>query len=144
MSEKDLVLEAMKQLITEEQIDNAIRSVVADHLGYRVEHAIKETAESIAREYCDKKIEDVLKDLYGKEVNLDDGFCGRKGYKSFEEFVRDYVGEQCRKQWNMERKVQDMVKERVSEVCKKVVEENEADLADKAMRILSGEKKENE
>jgi len=86
----------------------------------------------------------VLKDLYGKEVNLDDGFCGRKGYKSFEEFVRDYVGEQCRKQWNMERKVQDMVKERVSEVCKKVVEENEADLADKAMRILSGEKKENE
>ena len=142
MSEKDLVIEAMKQLITEEQIDNAIRSVVADHLGYRVECAIKEKAESIAREYCDKKIEDVLKDLYGKEVNLDDGFCGRKGYKSFEEFVRDYVGEQCRKQWNMERKVQDMVKERVSEVCKKVVEENEADLADKAMRILSGERKE--
>ena len=142
MSEKDLVIEAMKQLITEEQIDNAIRSVVADRLNYRVERAIKEKAESIAREYCDKKIEDVLKDLYGKEVNLDDGFCGRRGYKSFEEFVRDYVGEQCRKQWNMERKVQDMVKERVSEVCKKVVEENEADLADKAMRILSGERKE--
>ena len=142
MSEKDLVIEAMKQLITEEQIDNAIRSVVADQLNYHVERAIKEKAESIAREYCDKKIEDVLKDLYGKEVNLDDGFCGRKGYKSFEEFVRDYVGEQCRKQWNMERKVQDMVKERVSEVCKKVVEENEADLAGKAMRILSGERKE--
>lgn len=142
MSEKDLVIEAMKQLITEEQIDNAIRYVVADQIEFRVERAIKEKAESIAREYCDKKIEDVLKDLYGKEVNLDDGFCGRKGYKSFEEFVRDYVGEQCRKQWNMERKVQDMVKERVSEVCKKVVEENEADLADKAMRILSGERKE--
>ena len=142
MSEKDLVIEAMKQLITEEQIDNAIRSVVADRLNYRVECAIKEKAESIAREYCDKKIEDVLKDLFGKEVNLDDGFCGRKGYKSFEEFVRDYVGEQCRKQWNMERKVQEMVKKRVEEVCKKVVEENEADLADKAMRILSGERKE--
>lgn len=142
MGEKDLVIEAMKQLITEEQIDNAIRNVVADLIEYRVERAIKETAESIARKYCDKKIEDVLKDLYGKEVNLDDGFCGRKGYKSFEEFVRDYVGEQCRKQWNMERKVQDMVKERVSEVCKKVVEENEADLADKAMRILSGEREE--
>lgn len=142
MGEKDLVVEAMKQLITEEQIDNAIRNVVADQLNYHVERAIKEKAENIAREYCDKKIEDVLKDLYGKEVNLDDGFCGRKGYKSFEEFVRDYVGEQCRKQWNMERKVQDMVKERVSEVCKKVVEENEADLADKAMRILSGERRE--
>ena len=142
MSEKDLVIEAMKQLITEEQIDNAIRSVVADRLNYRVERAIKEKAESIAREYCDKKIEDVLKDLYGKEVNLDDGFCGRKGYKSFEEFVRDYVGEQCRKQWNMERSVKKMIEERVSEVCKKVVEENEADLADKAMRILSGERKE--
>ena len=140
MSERDLVIEAMKQLITEEQIDNAIRNVVADQLNYYVERAIKEKAESIARKYCDKKIEDVLKDLYGKEVTLDDGFCGRKGYKSFEEFVRDYVGEQCRKQWNMERKVQDMVKERVSEVCKKVVEENEADLADKAMRILSGDR----
>ena len=42
----------------------------------------------------------------------------------------------------MERKVKDMVKNRVGEVCKKVVEENEADLADKAMRILSGERKE--
>lgn len=142
MSEKDLVIEAMKQLITEEQIDNAIRSVVADRLNYRVERAIKEKAESIAREYCDKKIEDVLKDLYGKTVNLDDGFSGRRGYKSFEEFVRDYVGEQCRKQWNMERSVKKMIEERVSEVCKKVVEENEADLADKAMRILSGERKE--
>lgn len=142
MGEKDLVLEAMKQLITEEQIDNAIRNVVADQLKYRVERAIKEEAESIAREYCDKKIEDVLKDLFGKEVNLDDGFYGRKGYKSFEEFVRDYVGEQCRKQWNMERNVKKMIEERVSEVCKKVVEENEADLADKAMRILSGERKE--
>ena len=78
MIEKDLVLEAMKQLITEEQIDNAIRNVVADQIEYRVERAIKEKAESIAREYCDKKIEDVLKDLYGKEVYLDYGFCGRK------------------------------------------------------------------
>ena len=142
MSEKDLVIEAMKQLITEEQIDNAIRSVVNDRLNYQVERAIKEKAESIAREYCDKKIEDVLKDLFGKEVILDDGFHGRKEYKSFEEFVRDYVGEQCRKQWNMERSVKKMIEERVSEVCKKVVEENEADLADKAMRILSGERKE--
>lgn len=142
MGEKDLVLEAMKQLITEEQIDNAIRSVVADQLKYRVERAIKEEAESIAREYCDKKIEDVLKDLFGKKVNLDDGFGGRRGYKTFEEYVRDYVGEQCRKQWNMERNVKKMIEERVSEVCKKVVEENEADLADKAMRILSGERKE--
>lgn len=142
MSEKDLVIEAMKQLITEEQIDNAIRSVVDDRLNYQVERAIREKAESIAREYCDKKIEDVLKDLYGNGVIIDDGFYGRKEYKSFEEFVRDYVGEQCRKQWNMERSVKKMIEERISEVCKKVVEENEADLADKAMRILSGERKE--
>lgn len=142
MSEKDLVIEAMKQLITEEQIDNAIRSIVAERMNYTVERAIREEAERVARKYSDEQIEDVLADIYGREVNLDDGFGGRRGYKTFEEYVRDYVGSECRKQWNMERKVQDMVKKRVEEVCKKVVEENEADLADKAMRILSGERKE--
>ena len=145
MSENNnLVLEAIKSLITEEQIDNAIRVIVSERMQHSVERAIRETAERMARDYCDKQIEDVLADIYGREVNLDDGFGGRRGYKTFEEYVRDYVGQECRKQWNMERKVQDMVKERVEEVCKKVVEENEADLAGKAMRILSGEKKENE
>ena len=142
MSEKDLVLEAMKQLITEEQIDNAIRCVVSEKFTYRIEIAIENEAKSIARQYCDKKIEEVLADIFGKSVNLDDGFGDRRGYKTFEEFVRNYVGQECRKQWNMERNVKRMVESRIEEVCKKVVAENEAILADKAMRILSGERKE--
>ena len=136
---KNLVLEAIKSLITEEQLDNAIRSVVAESMNYNVERAIREEAERVAKNYCDRKIEDTLADIYGRQVNLDDGFSGRRGYKTFEEFVRDYVGSECRKQWNMERKVQDMVRKRVEEVCKKVVAENEANLADKAMKILAGE-----
>lgn len=135
----NLFLEAIKSLITEEQIDGAIRSIVAERMNYNVERTIKDEAERIAREYCDEKIESVLADIYGRTVNLDDGFGGRRGYKTFEDFVRDYVGSECRKQWNMERRVQDMVKKRVEEVCKKVVAENEANLADKAMKILSGE-----
>lgn len=143
MSENNnLVLEAIKSLITEEQIDNAIRVIVSERMQHSVERAIRETAERMAMDYCNKQIEDVLADIYGREVNLDDGFGGRRGYKTFEEYVRDYVGQECRKQWNMERKVQDMVKKRVEEVCKKVVAENEANLADKAMRILSGEREE--
>jgi len=138
----NLVLEAIKSLITEEQLDDAIRSIVAERMEYKVERAIKDEAERIAREYCDKKIEDILADVFGNEVNLDDGFSGRRGYKTFEEFVRDYVGSECRKQWNMERRVQDMVKKRVEEVCKQVVAENESNLANKAMKILSGERKE--
>ena len=138
----NLFLEAIKSLITEEQIDDAIRSIVAERMQYNVERTIKNEAERIAREYCDEKIESVLADIYGRTVNLDDGFSGRRGYKTFEEFVRDYVGSECRKQWNMERKVQDMVKKRVEEVCKQVVAENESNLADKAMKILSGERKE--
>ncbi len=138
----NLVLEAIKSLITEEQIDNAIRIIVSERMQYSMERAIRETAERIARDYCDEKIEDVLADIYGRSVNLDDGFSGRRGYKTFEDFVRDYVGSECRKQWNMERRVQDMVKKRVEEVCKKVVAENEANLADKAMAILAGERKE--
>ena len=134
----NLFLEAIKSLITDEQIDNAIRCAVSEKFTYRINEAIKNEAESIARQYCDKKIEEVLADLFGKSVNLDDGFGGRRGYKTFEDFVRDYVGSECRKQWNMERRVQDMVKKRVEEVCKKVVAENEANLADQAMKILGG------
>ena len=143
MSEGNTVIfEAIKSLITEEQIDNAIRCAVSEKFTYRIEEAIRNEAERVAREYCNKKIEEVLTDLFGRSVNLDDGFGGRRGYKTFEEYVRDYVGQECRKQWNMERNVKRMVESRIEEVCKKVVEENEADLADKAMRILSGERKE--
>ena len=138
----NLILEAIKSLITEEQLDDAIRSIVAERMKYNFERMIRDEAERIAREFCDEKIESVLTDIYGRTVNLDDGFGGRRGYKTFEDFVRDYVGSECRKQWNMERRVQDMVKKRVEEVCKKVVAENEANLANKAMAILSGERKE--
>ena len=136
----NLVLEAIKSLITEEQLDGAIRSIVAERMSYSIERAIREEAEKIAIKYCDEKIESVLADIYGRMVNLDDGFGGRKGYETYEEFIRNYVGTQCRNQWNMERKVQDMVKKRVEEVCKKVVAENESNLADKAMKILAGGK----
>lgn len=143
MSEgNNMIIEAIKSLITEDQIDGAIRSIVAERMNYNVERTIREEAERVAREYCDKKIEEVLADLFGRSVNLDDGFGGRRGYKTFEEYVRDYVGQECRKQWNMERNVKRMVESRIEEVCKKVVAENEANLADKAMRILSGEREE--
>lgn len=136
---KNLVLEAIKSLITEEQIDDAIRVIVADRMNYSIEREIVGEAKRIAREYCDRKIEDTLADIFGRQVNLDDGFGNRRGYKTFEEYVREYVGTQCKQQWNLERKVQDMVKKRVEEVCKKVVAENEANLADKAMKIIAGE-----
>ena len=143
MSEgNNMIIEAIKSLITEEQIDDAIRSIVAERMNYKVERAIENEAERIAREYCDEKIESVLADIYGRTVNLDDGFGSRRGYKTFEEYVRDYVGQECRKQWNMERNVKRMVESRIEEVCKKVVAENESYLADKAMKILSGEKEE--
>lgn len=143
MSEgNNVIFEAIKSLITEEQIDNAIRCAVSEKFTYRIEEAIRNEAERVAREYCDKKIEEVLTDLFGRSVNLDDGFGGRRGYKTFEEYVRDYVGQECRKQWNMERNVKRMVESRIEEVCKRVVAENEANLADKAMRILSGEREE--
>lgn len=138
----NLILEAIKSLITEEQLDGAIRSIVAERMKYNVERTIKNEAERIAREYCDEKIESVLADIYGRTVILDDGFGSRREYKTFEEYVRDYVGQECRKQWNMERSVKLMVESRIEEVCKKVVAENEANLADKAMKILSGERKE--
>ena len=145
MSEgNNMIFEAIKSLITEEQIDDAIRCVVRERFTYSVERAIKEEAESIARQYCDKKIEEVLADLFGKEVNLDDGFGGRREYKTFEEYVRDYVGQECRKQWNMERNVKRMIESRIEEVCKKVVAENEANLADQAIRILGGAERKEE
>ena len=46
---KNLVLEAIKSLITEEQLDNAIRSVVAESMDYKVERAIREEAERVAK-----------------------------------------------------------------------------------------------
>ena len=134
----NLILEAIKSLITEEQLDDAIRSIVAERMKYNFERMIRDEAERIAREFCDEKIESVLTDIYGRTVNLDDGFGGRRGYKTFEDFVRDYVGSECRKQWNMERNVKRMVESRIEEVCKKVVAENEANLADQAMKILGG------
>ena len=46
----NLILEAIKSLITEEQLDDAIRSIVAERMKYNFERMIRDEAERIARE----------------------------------------------------------------------------------------------
>jgi hypothetical protein len=139
METNELLYEAIKSLITEEQIDNAIDAAVRERMNYRISQAIEMEASEIAKEYCDKKIIDVLDSIFGKQVNTDDGFGYARGYKSFEEYVKEYIGKNVRNQYDMERKVRRMVDEKITAICKKVVEQNNADLADKAMRMLAGE-----
>ena len=139
MESNEMIVEAIKSLITEEQIDAAIKAVVRERLEYEFSRALENEASRVAHAYTEKKIEAVLDEIFGRDIVTEDGWSNRKEYASFEQYVKDYVREKCSSQWGMESKVKRLIENKIEEVCKQVVAENNADLADKAMRRLAGE-----
>lgn len=139
MEGNEIIIEAIKSLITEEQIDAAIRESVQEQIEYEFGRSLKNEASRLAAEYANKKIDAVLDEIFGREVVIVDAWNSRKQYTSFEQYVKELVREKCSSQWGMESMVKRMIEDKIKDVCKKVIDENNADLADKAMRILAGE-----
>lgn len=139
MESNEMIIQAIKSLITEEQINDAIKAAVRNRLEYEFSRALELESKILASAYADKKLDAILDEIYGREVCTETGWNDRKQYATFEEFVKDCVREKCQSQWGMESRVKRMIEDKVEAVCKQVVKDNEADLADKAMRILAGE-----
>ena len=135
------VLEQLvKELVSEEKINTIVRDVVAKRLEYHFDHALASEAERIVSKLSDELIIKKLDDLLGKKVLINDGFGSRKEYADFDAFVTDYIGRQVKNSYELERKVQQMVKERLDRYCKEVVNEANRDLTGKVFEKIAEDK----
>lgn len=140
MEIKDL----LKELVTDEQIENAVRYAVSEKFDYyldrEIEKKINEVISGKADEYIYAEIDKVMEN----KVRIDDGWGNSATYASFDDYVRMQISTKIRDGWKIERKVRDAVDSRlkkyVEESVKKINDERVGDvLVSMARDILDGE-----
>ena len=138
--DNSMLEQLVRELVSEEKIEQIIRSVVSDRLEYYFERALESKAEEMVSAFSDELITKKLDELLGRKVLINDGFGSRKEYADFESFVTDYIGRQVKNSYELERKVQQMVKERLDRYCKEVVNEANRDLTGKVFEKIAEDK----
>ena len=121
----------MELNITDEHLDEVIENIVRKELSDSYEsslyYVIKGKVESVVRgmvenELADtfkKMVDDVVADFMGaKPVDVNDGWGERKRYESYADFFAAKLREQCAKDYQVRRLVEDAVKRKVEEIWK--------------------------
>lgn len=137
MMENGMLENLIKELVPEKKIDEVIGHVVRERLEYEFDQALQEKAREMVNEFSDKLILKKLDDLLGKQVITNDGFGSRKEYADFDSFVTNYIGRMVKSNYDLERKVASMVKDRLDRYCKEVVAESNRDLAKKVFEKIA-------
>ena len=133
----ELLTELLKNLITKEQLENAIRSVIDDIFDYRVKETVEDMAEKLAREKADTYINSAIDEVLNNKTYTSDGFY-TKEYKNFEELVKEQIKTKVTSSgYDLDYKVRRAVDDRITEICKRVQKESVDTLADKVMEELA-------
>ena len=136
---ENLLNDLIKGLVTDEVIEKAVQNAVKERMDYFVGSAIEKRAKKIAEEYCDKRMTDVLDEIYSKPVIIDYGWQKPIEYESFEDFVKAYVGEKVNSSRNIIDEIRRMLSDRLDRYCKQVVEEQTKDLTNKVLKKVTEE-----
>lgn len=136
---ENLLNDLIKGLVTDEVIEKAVQNAVKERMDYFVDSAIEKRAKRIAEEYCDKRMTDVLDEIYSKPVIIDYGWQKPREYESFEDFVKAYVGEKVNSSRNLIDEIRRMLSDRLDRYCKQVVDEQTKDLTNKVLKKVTEE-----
>ncbi len=142
MSEnKELLMELAKQLISEEEIENAVRQVVEKRVNYHVEREIEAIVNRIISEKGEGYIVEMVDKVLNAQVRTDDGWGRVEKYDSFENFVREKISQKSynRNEWDINRTIRDQVDKKISEVAKKLAERESKDRTDAILKELAAE-----
>ena len=142
MSEnKELLMELAKQLISEEEIENAVRQVVENRVNYHVEREIEAIVNRIISEKGEGYIVEMVDKVLNAQVRTDDGWGRVEKYDSFENFVREKISQKSynRSEWDINRTIRDQVDKKISEVAKKLAERESKDRTDAILKELAAE-----
>ena len=138
--ENSVIESIIKDLISEEKIEEVLREEIRSRIDYHFDKILEKEAERMVKKFSDELIVKKLDELLGRKVLINDGFGSRKEYADFDAFVTDYIGRHVKSSYELERKVQQMVKDRLERYCKEVVSEANCDLTEKVIEKIANDK----
>ena len=145
MSNNEILKDIVKSMISEEDIKNEIHDQVStqvtDFLGsYEIKKAIRDVAVEMIHEKGEEWIREMVENVMNSPVRLDDGWGNVKEMGTFEDFARKSLKSQCFDQWNLERKLRDMVNEKLKKIATDIVSKHlKEDLANEVLGKLAEE-----
>ena len=138
---KEFLLELAKQLISKEEIKNAVREVVRDRLDYHVDNELRQIVHDILHEKGEGYITEMINEALSRPVKKDDGWGHVERYDSFENFVRDQIKQKSydRSAWELELKIRRCVENKIKEVAKDLAEQEAKDRSAAILKELATE-----
>ena len=139
MESREMIKEILGELVSEEAIDSAIREIVTERFNYTINTAIDEVAHRYVREKGESYIKEKVDEVLEKPVKRDDGWGQPEYYDSFEHFVKSIIAEQIQINYRFTQAIDRMVKDRLSEVIRKVSKEISEKMVDEALAEIAKE-----
>lgn len=141
MNTEEIVREAVKGILSEEKLEEIARGTISEMVYENMRYTFEKTVTQVAREVIEEKgesiLEEILKDIMNKPVRIDNGWGDIQEKGSFEDFVRSTLRSRCCNEWDVERKLRNMVDERLKKIAHEVVGRHvEEDLCGEVMEEL--------
>ena len=141
MGDNSVLESIVRELVSEEDIREIIHDEIRSRLNrYEFTEAIRKTAMEIVRENGETWIREKVAETLNGKVRLDDGWGNVKEMGTFEDYVRKSLRDQCMSSWNMERKLREMVDERLKKIAQDIVSRHiKEDLQNEVLEKLAEE-----
>ena len=138
---KEILMELAKQLISEEELMAAIRSVVRERLNYHLENELRQIVHEILDEKGKDFIVEMIENALKQPVKKDDGWGHVEKFDSFENFVREEIKKRTydRSQWDIQGSIRGHIENKIKEVAKKLTEQESKDRSAEILHELAKE-----
>ena len=125
---KNLLMDLAKQLISEEDLQYAVKSAVSEYMKNG-----RKQSNGYIREEIDK--------ILASPVKTDNGWGRVERYDSFESLVKEKIKEKSidRSQWNIQSLVRNMVENKIKDVAEKLIKQESKDRAALIIKELARE-----
>lgn len=145
MSNNEILKDIVKSMISDDEIKTEIQEQVHDQVmeilsSYEIKKAIHEAAMEMVHEKGEKYLMEAVESVMQSPVRLDDGWGNVAEMGTFEDFARQSLKKQCYDQWHLERKLRDMVNEKLKKIATDIVSKHlKEDLANEVLGKLAEE-----
>lgn len=129
----------LKELISEDEILYAVRTVVSERIDRYLYEELHRLVDAAIRDRSDNYINAAVQKVIDGMVRVDDGWGNRAEYGSFEDLVRARIGKHLSEGWNVERKVRDAVDDKIKKLCEEVRKEHVDNMAEQVIDRLAAQ-----
>lgn len=135
----NVLYDVVRDLIHEEDIREVIQETVVEQVtSYKMEQVVREVLKEFVYEKGETYLRETVEKVVNGPVRLDDGWGNVKEMGSFEDYARKSLRDQCMRQWEMERKLRELVDEKLKKIARDIVDRHiKEDLQDEVVAELA-------